>query len=127
MIRMVVNIMPASCPSALRSSCCALGVQGCGVFQDVGFENNMLKPLAHISFRCEVPTPSVVEGQSTVMFKPRILKHHIPELPSACMSLDSASRASSSPSSSCESSTSRSAFAESFGFVSMWLISMFII
>ena len=27
------------------------------VFQDVGFEHNSLKPLTHISFRCEVPTP----------------------------------------------------------------------
>ena len=34
-----------------------------------------------ISFRCEVPTHSVVEGQQTTMFKPQILKHHIPELP----------------------------------------------
>ena len=51
-------------------------------FQDVGFENNSLKPLTDIiSCRCEVPTPSVVEGQSTIMFKPHILKHHIPELP----------------------------------------------
>ena len=33
------------------------------VFQDVGFENNSFKPLTHISFRCEVPTPSVVEGR----------------------------------------------------------------
>ena len=33
------------------------------VFQDVGFENYSFKPLTHISFRCEVPTPSVVEGQ----------------------------------------------------------------
>ena len=31
------------------------------VFQDVGSEHNMfIKPLAHISFRCEVPTPSVL-------------------------------------------------------------------
>ena len=40
-----------------------------------------LNPIAPFSFRCEAPTPSVVEGQSTIMFKPHILKHHIPELP----------------------------------------------
>ena len=33
------------------------------VSQDVGFENNMFKPLTRTSFRCEVPSPSVVEGQ----------------------------------------------------------------
>ena len=54
------------------------------VFQDVGFENNSFKPLTHISFRCEVPTPSVFEGRWTIMIKPHILKHHIPELPSFC-------------------------------------------
>ena len=52
------------------------------VFQDVGFESNSSKPLAHISFRCEVPTTSVFEGQSSITIKPpHILKHHIPELP----------------------------------------------
>ena len=51
------------------------------VFQDVGFQDYSLKPLTHISFSCEVPTPSVFVGQSTIMFKPHILKHHIPELP----------------------------------------------
>ena len=51
------------------------------VFQDVGFKNNSFKPLANISYRCEVPTPSVVEGQSTIIVKPHILKHHILELP----------------------------------------------
>ena len=52
------------------------------VFQDVGFEhNNISKPLTHISYRCEVPTPSVVEDQSTIMLNPHILKHHIPEIP----------------------------------------------
>ena len=55
------------------------------VFQGVGFEHTSFKPVAHISFRCEVPTPSVVEGQSAIMFKPHILKHHIPELPRAEM------------------------------------------
>ena len=50
-------------------------------FQDAGFERNSLKPVTHISFRCEVPTLSVAEGQSAIMFKPHILKHHIPELP----------------------------------------------
>ena len=33
------------------------------VFQDAGFQTTRFKPLTHISFRCEVPTPSVVEGQ----------------------------------------------------------------
>ena len=33
------------------------------VFQDAGFQNTSFKPLAHISCRCEVPTPSVFEGQ----------------------------------------------------------------
>ena len=51
------------------------------VFQDVGFQTISLKSLSHISFRCEVPTPSVVEGQSTIMFRPQSLKHHIPEFP----------------------------------------------
>ena len=32
------------------------------VFQDMGFEHNSIQPLTHISFRCEVPTPCVVEG-----------------------------------------------------------------
>ena len=50
------------------------------VFQDVGFERNTVNPLTHISYRCEVPTPSVVEGQSISIFTPPILKHHIPEL-----------------------------------------------
>ena len=39
------------------------------------------RPLTHISFRCEVPTPSIVEGRSTTIVEPHILKHHIPELP----------------------------------------------
>ena len=51
------------------------------VFQDVEFQNTSLKPLNHVSFRCEVPIPSVFEGQSTITFKPHILKFHIPELP----------------------------------------------
>ena len=51
------------------------------VFQDVRLDMIVLKPLTHIRFRCEVPTPSVFEGQSTIMFKPHILKHRIPELP----------------------------------------------
>ena len=58
-----------------------LGVFRDVVFQDVGFENDSFKPLTHISFRCEVPTSSVFEGQSTIMIKPHILKHRIPELP----------------------------------------------
>ena len=33
------------------------------VLQDVGVHNTSCKPLAHISFRCEVPIPSVFEGQ----------------------------------------------------------------
>ena len=32
------------------------------VFQDVGFQNTSFLPLTYISCRCEVPTPSVVEG-----------------------------------------------------------------
>ena len=50
-------------------------------FQDVGFQQTFVTPLTPIRFRCEVPTPSVVEGQQTIIFKPHILKHHIPELP----------------------------------------------
>ena len=46
--------------------------------QDVGFQHADLKPLTHVSFRGEVPTPSVVEGQSAISFKPHILEHHIP-------------------------------------------------
>ena len=45
------------------------------VFQDVGFQTTSLKPLTHISFRWEVPTPSVVEGQTTISFKPHILEY----------------------------------------------------
>ena len=37
--------------------------------------------VAHVSFRCEVPICSIAEGQQTIVFKPHILKHHIPELP----------------------------------------------
>ena len=51
------------------------------VFQDAVFQNTSLKPVAHISFRCEVPTPSLLEGQQTIIVKPHILKRHIPELP----------------------------------------------
>ena len=51
------------------------------VFQDVGFQTTIFAPLTHISFMCEAPTSSVVEGQQSIIFKPRILKHHIPELP----------------------------------------------
>ena len=36
------------------------------VFQDVVFQNVCLEPLARISFRCEVPTPSVFEGQQAI-------------------------------------------------------------
>ena len=46
-----------------------------------GFKLLFVKPLTHISFRCEVPTPSVVEGPQHIIFKPHILKRHIPELP----------------------------------------------
>ena len=47
-----------------------------------GFEMQFSKPFTYIScLRREVPTPSVVEGQSAIILKPRILKHHIPELP----------------------------------------------
>ena len=37
------------------------------VFEDVGFENNRFKAThpCNISFRCEVRTPSVFEGQQT--------------------------------------------------------------
>ena len=35
------------------------------VLQDVVLRNTSLEPLTHISFRCEVPTPSVFEGRST--------------------------------------------------------------
>ena len=53
------------------------------VLQDVVFQNASLKPFTHISFRCDVPIPSLVKGQPTIMFKPHILKHHIPELSKA--------------------------------------------
>ena len=51
------------------------------LFQDVWFQNTISPPLTHISFRCEVPTPSVDEGQPTIIFKPHVLKHRVPELP----------------------------------------------
>ena len=35
----------------------------------------------HASFVREVPTPSVFESQSNITFKPGILTHHIPDLP----------------------------------------------
>ena len=53
----------------------------CFRIQGVGLQNTSFKPLTFISLRREVPTPSVFEGQSTIMFKSHILKHHIPELP----------------------------------------------
>ena len=53
----------------------------------VEFKILLSKPLAHVSFRCEVPTPSVFEDQQTMSFKPRILEHHIPELPNTVPSL----------------------------------------
>ena len=53
------------------------------MFEDVGFQNLNVQPLIHISCRCEVRTPSVVEGQSTIIFKSHILEHHIPELPTS--------------------------------------------
>ena len=34
------------------------------MFQDVGLQNASFKPLTHISFSCEVPTPSDFEGQT---------------------------------------------------------------
>ena len=41
------------------------------VFQDdVGFEHNSLKPLTHISFRCEVPTPSVLRVNQLLLSNP---------------------------------------------------------
>ena len=57
-----------------------VGCSGMWCFRMWGF-NMCSKPLTHISFRCEVLTPSVVEGQSTIMCRPHILKPHIPELP----------------------------------------------
>ena len=63
------------------------------VFRDVAFENNSLKPLTHISFRCEVPTASVFEGHYTIIIKPRILKHRIPELPTGAHRLRGQDRA----------------------------------
>ena len=38
-------------------------------------------PFVRNPIRCEVPTPSVLGGQSTTIFKPHILRHHIGELP----------------------------------------------
>ena len=96
-------------------------VQGYGA-SGRGVSNYSFEPLTHISCRCEVPTPSALEGQQTIgqpagphmyvyasiypyiylslslslyiyiyiyiytylceiISKPRILKHHIPELP----------------------------------------------
>ena len=33
------------------------------VFQDVVRQTASFKPVPHISFRCEIPTPSVFEGR----------------------------------------------------------------
>ena len=58
-------------------------------FRMWGFKLLLSKPPHHLSFRCEVPTPSVSEGQSTtttIIVKPHILKHHIPELPKLVVS-----------------------------------------
>ena len=57
-----------------------IGCSGIWCFRMWGFKIVFLKLLTHISLGCEVPTPSVFEGQSTAIFKPHILKHHIPEL-----------------------------------------------
>ena len=46
-----------------------LGVQGCGVSGCGVWTWKLFKPLTHISFRCEVPTPSVVEGQPNHYFQ----------------------------------------------------------
>ena len=85
---MIIRIPQAAPPTRLPGCLaawlllqCSTWVFGDVVFQDVGFEHNSLKPLIHSSFRCDVPTPSVVEGQSTIIIQPHILKHHIPELP----------------------------------------------
>ena len=53
------------------------------VFQHVVFQANYLlnKSLTNIGFRCEVPTPSVCEGQYTMIFKPHFRTRHIAELP----------------------------------------------
>ena len=48
------------------------------VFQDVGFQNTSFQTLTRNSFRREVHTPPVVEGQHKTI----IVKPHIPELPS---------------------------------------------
>ena len=40
-----------------------------------------LKPLTHIGFRCEVPTPSVFEGQQTITFNPHVLQTPPPRTP----------------------------------------------
>ena len=72
-----------SCPTAQTPTaafCAKIWAFRDVVFQDVVFQDTSLTPLTHIIFRCEVPTPPVFEGQSTIMIKPHILKHHIPEL-----------------------------------------------
>ena len=60
------------------------GCSGMWCLRMWGLKTLFLKPLTLISFRCEVPAPSVVEGQQTTIFKSSILKHHIPELPKKC-------------------------------------------
>ena len=51
-----------------------LGVFRDVAFQDAGVRNTSFRPKTHTSLRCKVPTPSVVEGRQTIMFKPHILK-----------------------------------------------------
>ena len=68
----------------LRGWCKEHTVWGCSgmwCFGMRGFIILSLNPSPHVSFSCEVPTPSVVEGQYTTMFKPHIIKHRIPALP----------------------------------------------
>ena len=76
-----MSLMTNSDGSSTESNTNNLGVQGCAV-SGCGVSKYYVSNLSPISgLRCEVTTPSVVEGQSITIFKPRILKHHIPELP----------------------------------------------
>ena len=69
-------------PPAFRFS----GLQGCGVWGCVGFENNSWLTLNNQSCGDFTPKADMGEGFETIIVKTHILKHHIPEHPSFAVS-----------------------------------------
>ena len=58
-----------------------LGCAGMWCFRMRGFKKTFSKPLTNTSFRCEVSTPSVFEGQSTIILNPPHLQTPHPRTP----------------------------------------------